>query len=81
MMAGARQSYQFFIQNIWFLENNRALLKFLYGIWHYLVSIIKLQKQSFRGAFIKNVLKICSKFTGEHPCRSAISRTPLLGCL
>ena len=22
----------------------------------------------------KGVLKICSEFTGEHPCRSAISR-------
>ena len=28
----------------------------------------KKQKQPFRG-----VLKICSKFTGEHPCRSVIS--------
>ena len=37
----------------------------------------------------KGVLKICSKFTGQHPCRSAISiklqsnlflRTPLEGC-
>ena len=26
---------------------------------------------------IKGVLKICSKFTGEHPCRSAISITLL----
>ena len=33
---------------------------------------------------VKGVLKICSKLTGEHPCRSAISiklqRTPLGGC-
>ena len=26
------------------------------------------QKQPFRGALTKSVLKICSKFTGEHPC-------------
>ena len=30
------------IQNIWFLENNRALSKFLYKILHYLISIINL---------------------------------------
>ena len=29
-------------QNTWFLENNRALSKFLYGILHYLISTIKL---------------------------------------
>ena len=42
MVVGARQSFQFFRQNTWFLENNRALSKFLYGILHYLISIIKL---------------------------------------
>ena len=31
------------------------------------------QKQPPRGVPWKSVLKICSKFTGEHPCRSAIS--------
>ena len=31
------------------------------------------QKQSPRGVLGKGVLKICSKFTGEHLCRSAIS--------
>ena len=32
-----------------------------------------LQKQSFLDVLEKDVLKICSKFTGEHPCESAIS--------
>ena len=31
------------------------------------------QKQPSRGFLGKSVLKICSKFTGEHPCRSVIS--------
>ena len=31
-----------FFLNIWFLENDRALSKFLFGILHYLISIIKL---------------------------------------
>ena len=43
MVVGARQSFQFFRQKTWFLENNRALPKFLYGILHYVISIIKLQ--------------------------------------
>ena len=42
MVVGARQSFQFLRQNTWFLENNRALPKFVYGILHYLVSIMKL---------------------------------------
>ena len=32
-----------------------------------------IQKQPSRGVIGKGVLKIFSKFTGEHPCRSAIS--------
>ena len=31
-----------------------------------------IQKQPSRGVLRKVVLKICSKFTGEHPCRSVI---------
>ena len=31
------------------------------------------QKQPSRGVLKKGVLKICSKFTGEHPCWSVIS--------
>ena len=41
-VVGACQSFQVFRQNTWFLENNRALSKFLYGILHYIISIIKL---------------------------------------
>ena len=35
--------------------------------------LFKLQKQPSRCVLGKGVLKICSKFTGEHPCRSVIS--------
>ena len=32
-------------------------------------------RSSLSGVFLeKSVLKVCSKFTGEHPCRSAISK-------
>ena len=41
MVVGAPQRFQFFRQKTWFLENNRALSKFLYGVSHYLISIIK----------------------------------------
>ena len=40
-VVGDRQSFQIFRQNTWFLENKRALSKFLYGILHYAISIIK----------------------------------------
>ena len=44
---------QFFRQNTWFLENNRALPNFLHGILHYLISITKIQKnQSIEHNFI-----------------------------
>ena len=42
MLVGARQSFQFFRQKTWFLENNRVLSEFFNGILHYLISIIKL---------------------------------------
>ena len=41
MVFGASESFQFFRQKAWFLENNRALSKVLYGVSHYLISIIK----------------------------------------
>ena len=41
-IVGARQSFQIFSQNTWFLKNNRALSNTLYGILHYLISIFKL---------------------------------------
>ena len=31
------------------------------------------QKQPSRGFFTKGILKMCSKFAGEHPFRSVIS--------
>ena len=46
MVVEARQSFQFLRQNTWFLENNRALSKFLYGILYYLIIITKLLKKS-----------------------------------
>ena len=36
IVVPACQSFQFFRQNVWFLENNRVLFKFLNGISHYL---------------------------------------------
>ena len=42
MVVGTCQSFQFFRQNTWFFENNRALSKFLYGILNYPISITKL---------------------------------------
>ena len=41
MVVGARQNFQFF-RKTWFLENNWGLSKSLYGILHYLISIVKL---------------------------------------
>ena len=43
-------TFQFFRQNTWFLENNRALSKSLYGVLHYLINIIKYQ--SIKNNFI-----------------------------
>ena len=41
-IVGARQSFQIFRKNTWFLKNNKALSKFLYDILYYLISIVKL---------------------------------------
>ena len=47
----------------WFLENNRALSKFLYGILHYLISAIKLQQnQSIKNNFISTTLATLRQF-------------------
>ena len=41
--------------NAWFLENKRVLIKFFYGILHYLISIIKYNKnQSIKNKFYIN---------------------------
>ena len=50
VVVEANQSFQFFRQNTWFLENNGALSKFLYGKFHHLIDITKLQNK-------KSVLK------------------------
>ena len=42
IVVGVRQSFQFFRHNTWFLEENRALSKFLIKILHYLIIAIKL---------------------------------------
>ena len=45
MIVGPCQNFQFFRENTWVLGNKRALFKFKYRIFHYLISIIKLQKK------------------------------------
>ena len=53
MVVGARQSFQSFTQNTWFLENKKVLSKFLCEILHYLISIITLSKnQSIKPIFV-----------------------------
>ena len=42
MAVVARQSFQFFRQNTWLLENNRVLSEFLSGILNSLISITNL---------------------------------------
>ena len=42
MTVVARQSFQFFRQNTWLLENNRALSEFSSGILNSLISITNL---------------------------------------
>ena len=34
MVFGARQTFQFFKQKTWFIENNRPLSKYFYDILH-----------------------------------------------
>ena len=42
MVVGARQNFQTFRQNTWFLKNNRAFSGFSFGILHSFIIIIKL---------------------------------------
>ena len=53
-IVGAPQSFQIFRQNTCFLKNNRALSKFLYGILHYLISIISGHKWSTTHRVLKS---------------------------
>ena len=69
MVAGARQSFQFFRQITWFLGNNRALSKFRYRILYNLISITKLEKNHSVGTNFKltaqvtlRVPKLCKHF-------------------
>ena len=42
MVVRALETFQFFRQLTWFLENNKALPKFRYRILHYLISMIRI---------------------------------------
>ena len=48
-----------------------CILSLSAGICYYLQGI-QIQKQPSGGVLIKRFLKICRKFTGEHPCWSVI---------
>ena len=48
MVVGARQSFQFFRLETWFLRNIRGLPEFRYWILHNLISITKLPKKLVR---------------------------------
>ena len=44
-------------------------------------SVLSIPRSSHPKVFLRNgVLKICSKFTGEHPCRSEISVKLVIAC-
>ena len=75
MVVGSRQSFQFFGQTTWFLANNRSLSKFRYQILHYLISVIKLQKNQFIQFQINfvNHLNLKNKHTRSY------SKTIMLG--
>ena len=52
-MVGSHQTFKIFRQITTFLGNNRALFKFCYRNLHYLIRIIKLQKnQSVKANFM-----------------------------
>ena len=55
-MVTGSQNFEFFGSNTWFLENNRALSKFLYRILHYLISNYQVIKGSVHKSqiFINN---------------------------
>ena len=51
------------LRNVCEQDNN-----FLKGISSVKTKVFETQKQPSRGVPRRSVLKICSKFTGEHPC-------------
>ena len=68
-VVGARQSFQIFRQNTLLLENNSALSKFLHGVLHYLISIIKLkQNQSIKKWFYINHASHLKQFYCGYVC-------------
>ena len=58
MVVGARQSFQFFGQKAWFLENNRALSKFLYGVSHEMKYQIKRMSKIDRKKFKMSIQRV-----------------------
>ena len=54
MVVGASQNFLFFRQTARVLGNSGALSRFLYGILHYLISIIKLLKTIHKTQFYIN---------------------------
>ena len=61
MVAGSSQSFQFFRQNMWFLENNRPLSKFVYEILHYLV-LSNHKKNSPKNTFLSTLIRYSKWF-------------------
>ena len=81
MVVGARQNFHFFRQKNWFLENTRALFKFLYGILHYLIGIIKSQNQSIKKQIYINHTSHLKKGPRHRCCPmnfAKFSETPIL---
>ena len=54
MAVGACQSFHFFRQTTWFLGNNRALSKFLFGILYYLISYQIIKKLVYKSQIYIN---------------------------
>ena len=53
MVVTAGQSFQFHIENTWFLKKKRVLSKFVLGVLHYSIFITKsLKNQSVKASLI-----------------------------
>ena len=52
MVVGALQSFKFFRQATWFLENNRALSQLWYGILHYLITLSNYRKSVHKNTIL-----------------------------
>ena len=63
LVVEARQSFHFFRQITWLVENNIAWSKFRYRILHYLIAVIKLWKnQSTKAKFISIMWAVLTHF-------------------